>query len=117
VLGFIHSHVILQQRCPSGGAAAGQVNIVAAIRHPNVVLFMGVCLDPPCMVTEWCAPRPHPLQRLGGGALRQGCSRSRWSVSAGASGRGACAMTAAGGERIAGQQRMQWGACVLSPLG
>lgn len=32
-----------------------QVNIVAAIRHPNVVLFMGVCLDPPCMVTEWCA--------------------------------------------------------------
>ncbi|KAK9845513.1 hypothetical protein WJX81_008391 [Elliptochloris bilobata] len=32
-----------------------EVNIVAAIRHPNVVLFMGVCLDPPCMVTEWCA--------------------------------------------------------------
>lgn len=25
---------------------------MSAIRHPNVVLFMGVCLDPPCMVTE-----------------------------------------------------------------
>ena len=29
-----------------------QVSIMSAIRHPNVVLFMGVCLDPPCMVTE-----------------------------------------------------------------
>ena len=29
-----------------------QVAIMSAIRHPNVVLFMGVCLDPPCMVTE-----------------------------------------------------------------
>ena len=28
---------------------------MAAIRHPNVVLFMGVCLEPACMVTEWCA--------------------------------------------------------------
>ena len=32
-----------------------QVSIMAAIRHPNVVLFMGVCLEPPCMVTEWCS--------------------------------------------------------------
>lgn len=28
---------------------------MAAIRHPNVVLFMGVCLEPACMVTEWCS--------------------------------------------------------------
>ncbi len=33
----------------------GQVNIMAALRHPNVVLFMGVCLEPPCVVSEWCA--------------------------------------------------------------
>ena len=37
-----------------------QVSIMSAIRHPNVVLFMGVCLDPPCMVTEVC-----PLQSTG----------------------------------------------------
>ena len=28
---------------------------MAAIRHPNVVLFMGVCLEPACLVTEWCS--------------------------------------------------------------
>ncbi len=28
---------------------------MAALRHPNVVLFMGVCLEPPCVVSEWCA--------------------------------------------------------------
>lgn len=28
---------------------------MAALRHPNIVLFMGVCLDPPCVVSEWCA--------------------------------------------------------------
>lgn len=32
-----------------------QVSIMSAIRHPNVVLFMGLCLDPPCIVTEFCA--------------------------------------------------------------
>ena len=28
---------------------------MASIRHPNVVLFMGLCLEPPCMVSEFCA--------------------------------------------------------------
>ena len=28
---------------------------MSAIRHPNVVLFMGLCLEPPCIVTEFCA--------------------------------------------------------------
>ena len=32
-----------------------QVSILAAIRHPNVVLFMGLCLKPVCVVTEFCA--------------------------------------------------------------
>lgn len=29
--------------------------MMAAMRHPNVVLYLGVCLDPPCVVTEYCA--------------------------------------------------------------
>ncbi len=28
---------------------------MAALRHPNVVLFLGACPDPPCMVTAFCA--------------------------------------------------------------
>ena len=32
-----------------------QVSIMAAIRHPNVVMFMGLCLNPVCVVTEFCA--------------------------------------------------------------
>jgi hypothetical protein len=34
---------------------AAQVNILARMRHPHVVLFMGVTLAPPCIVTEYCA--------------------------------------------------------------
>lgn len=30
-------------------------SLMASLRHPNIVLFLGVCLDPPCMVTEFCA--------------------------------------------------------------
>ena len=32
-----------------------QVSIMATIRHPNVVMFMGLCLNPVCVVTEFCA--------------------------------------------------------------
>ena len=28
---------------------------MAAIRHPNVVMFMGLCLAPVCVVTKFCA--------------------------------------------------------------
>ena len=28
---------------------------MASLRHPNVVMFMGLCLEPPCIVTEFCA--------------------------------------------------------------
>ena len=31
-----------------------QVSIMAAIRHPNVVMFMGLCLAPVCVVIEFC---------------------------------------------------------------
>ncbi|KAL0037083.1 hypothetical protein WJX77_012077 [Trebouxia sp. C0004] len=32
-----------------------EVSIMTAIRHPNVVMFMGLCLNPVCVVTEFCA--------------------------------------------------------------
>ncbi|KAK9812332.1 hypothetical protein WJX73_003007 [Symbiochloris irregularis] len=32
-----------------------EVGILASIRHPNVVLFMGMVLDPPLIVSEWCS--------------------------------------------------------------
>ncbi|KAL0036873.1 hypothetical protein WJX77_003215 [Trebouxia sp. C0004] len=31
-----------------------EVSIMAAIRHPNVVMFMGLCLHPVCIVIEFC---------------------------------------------------------------
>ena len=35
--------------------SCAQVMIMSALRHPNVALFMGVCIEPPCLVSEWCA--------------------------------------------------------------
>ncbi|WPT17579.1 Putative serine/threonine-protein kinase drkA [Picochlorum sp. SENEW3] len=32
-----------------------EVGLMVNMRHPNVILFMGVCPDPPCVVTEYCA--------------------------------------------------------------
>ena len=29
--------------------------MMAAMRHPNVVMYLGVCLDPPLVLTEYCA--------------------------------------------------------------
>lgn len=34
---------------------AKESNMMAALRHPNVVAFLGVCLEPPCIITEYCA--------------------------------------------------------------
>lgn len=40
---------------PVLSSLAKESNMMAALRHPNVVSFLGVCLDPPCIVTEFCA--------------------------------------------------------------
>jgi serine/threonine protein kinase len=32
-----------------------EVSLMTEMRHPSVILFMGVCPDPPCVVTEFCA--------------------------------------------------------------
>lgn len=29
--------------------------MMASMRHPNVVMYLGLCMDPPCVVTEYCA--------------------------------------------------------------
>ncbi len=34
---------------------AQEAGMMAAMRHPNIVLYLGVCSDPPCVVTEYCA--------------------------------------------------------------
>eukprot|EP00884_Botryococcus_braunii_P012406 jgi/Botrbrau1/21166/Bobra.0061s0059.2 len=32
-----------------------EASVAASLRHPNTVLLMGLCLDPPCLVTEYCS--------------------------------------------------------------
>lgn len=32
-----------------------EAGMMAQMRHPNVVMYLGVCLQPPCVVTEFCA--------------------------------------------------------------
>jgi hypothetical protein len=32
-----------------------EADIMLNLRHPNVVQIMGICTDPPCLVTEFCA--------------------------------------------------------------
>ena len=32
-----------------------EASMMAAMRHPNVVMYLGVCVDPPLVVTEYCA--------------------------------------------------------------
>ncbi|KAI8475665.1 MAG: kinase-like domain-containing protein [Monoraphidium minutum] len=36
-------------------ALSREVDILANLRHPNVVMFLGVVLRPPCVVTEYCS--------------------------------------------------------------
>lgn len=64
----------------SGSVLLMQVSIMSAIRHPNVVLFMGVCLDPPCMVTEVTANSTlHDLNTICDYAISQS-STSGWRL-------------------------------------
>ena len=32
-----------------------EARLMAVLRHPNIVMFLGACSTPPCMVTEFCA--------------------------------------------------------------
>ncbi len=29
--------------------------MMSALRHPNIVLYLGICPTPPCIVTEYCS--------------------------------------------------------------
>ena len=46
--------------------------MMASLRHPSIVMYLGVCLDPPAVVTEYCA-RGAPLLGL---AAAVGCARA-----------------------------------------
>lgn len=32
-----------------------ETQLMSVLRHPNIVMFLGACSNPPCMVTEYCA--------------------------------------------------------------
>lgn len=32
-----------------------EASMMAALRHPNIVMYLGVCLSPPMVITEYCA--------------------------------------------------------------
>jgi serine/threonine protein kinase len=36
------------------GITAQEAGIMASLRHPHIVAFMGVCSAPPAIVTEYC---------------------------------------------------------------
>lgn len=40
--------------CPPP-APAQEAAMMASLRHPSIVMYLGVCLDPPAVVTEYCA--------------------------------------------------------------
>lgn len=46
-------------KCPLSEGGPGlwneQVGILANLRHPNIVKFRALCLEPACLITEWCA--------------------------------------------------------------
>jgi hypothetical protein len=42
---------------PVMDALAKESTMMATLRHPNVVSFLGVCMQPPSIVTEYCARR------------------------------------------------------------
>ncbi len=39
---------------PTHWHAAQEAGVMASMRHPNIVSFMGVCTAPPAIVTEYC---------------------------------------------------------------
>lgn len=48
--------------CPSAGspdpilnALQKEAGIMASVRHPNVISYLGVCAEPACIVTEYCS--------------------------------------------------------------
>jgi serine/threonine protein kinase len=47
-----------------------EAELMASLRHPNIVLFMGMCPEPPCVITEFCALGSlfDVLARVGGAA-------------------------------------------------
>ena len=53
-----------------------EASMMAALRHPNVVAFLGVCVNPPSVATEYCA-----RGGLGGG-MGGTCGPPSWEAAA-----------------------------------
>ena len=32
-----------------------EAGIMASVRHPNVISYLGLCTEPACIVTEYCS--------------------------------------------------------------
>ena len=48
--------------------------MMASLRHPSIVMYLGVCLDPPAVVTEYCARgEPHAAAAAAAAVGAVGC--------------------------------------------
>ena len=41
--------------CPGSLFCLQEARLLASLRHPNIVQFMGLCTEPACIITELCA--------------------------------------------------------------
>lgn len=81
-------HVLMWMRphlCPQ--FFEREIEIMATIRHPNVVNFIGACHTPPnvCLVTEYCArgSLDHLLHKSGGWVGLASCTQTqKWPADA-----------------------------------
>ncbi len=49
------AHALRSLSSPVMAALAAEAGLMASLRHPHIVQFMGICTLPPAVVTEYCA--------------------------------------------------------------
>ena len=47
---LVRSEIEFQASC-----VLQEASMMATVRHPNMVSYLGLCMHPPCIVTEYCA--------------------------------------------------------------